>query len=219
MAVTLGADGITYTDNTAQTGAADSTYDQGQIINITTFTSSGTYTAPTGCKKVLVKVVGGGGGSASHLESGGAGGYTEKLIAPFLDGSTATVTVGGGGGGVGYYAAAGAGGTSSFGTYCSATGGYGANNNFSHTGGHGGQGVGGQMNIAGGGGTGHGNSYGSIGLNGIPSFWGGGFGTRHSGGEQIGSGSPGAGASAGTSGGGGGGKTAYGGMVVVYAYA
>lgn len=218
MAVTLGGQGITYSDGTIQASSSSTSVDYGQLISITTFTTSGTYTAPSNCRKVFVRVQGGGGGSAGHFESGGAGGYAEALVDPFTAGSTATVTVGGGGGGVGYYAAAGDGGTSSFGTFCSATGGYGANRNFSHTGGHGGVGASGQVQIAGGGGHGHGNGWGSFGPRGIPSFWGGSFGTRHSGGEQIGSGSPGAGASSGTTGNGGSGKTAYGGMVVVYAY-
>lgn len=218
MAVTIGADGIKFSDNSTQGSAPSSSTDYGQLISITTFTASGTYTAPSYCRKVLVKVQGGGGGSAGHFESGGAGGYAEMLINPFTAGSTATVTVGGGGGGVGYYAAAGDGGTSSFGSYVSATGGYGANRNYSHTGGHGGTTSGGQVSAVGGGGHGHGNGWGSFGPRGIPSYWGGSFGTRHSGGEKIGSGAPGGGASSGTTGNGGSGKAASGGMVVVYAY-
>lgn len=218
MAVTLGQ-GITYSDGSTQVSGPNAAVDYGQLISITTYTSgTATYTAPANCRKVLVKVTGAGGGSAGHFESGGAGGYAEKLIDPFTAGSTATVTVGGGGGGVGYYAGAGAGGTSSFGTYASASGGYGANNNYSHTGGHGGVGAGGEVQFAGGGGHGHGNGWGSFGPRGVPSVWGGGFGTRHSGGEQIGHGAPGAGASSGTTGNGGSGKTASAGMVVVYAY-
>jgi hypothetical protein len=218
MAVTIDFNGITYNDGIQQATASSSNSDKGQIISVTTFTASGTYTAPAGCKKVLVKVQGGGGGSAGHFESGGTGGYAEKLISPFLAGATAAVTVGGGGGGVGYYAAGGQGGTSSFGSYCSATGGYGANQTYSHTGGHGGVGSGGDVSLAGAGGYGHTNGFGAWGAKGVASYWGGGFGTRHSGGEQIGNGAPGAGASGGTTGNGGGGKTASGGMVVVYAY-
>ena len=218
MAVTLGAQGITYSDGTVQVNAPNVNLDYGQLLSITTFTSTGTYTAPTYCRKVFVRVQGGGGGSAGHFESGGAGGYAEALVDPFTAGSTATVTIGGGGGGVGYYAAAGDGGSSSFGSYCVATGGYGANRNYSHTGGHGGSGYGGQVSVQGGGGHGHGNGWGSFGPRGIPSFWGGSFGTRHSGGEQIGSGAPGGGASSGTTGNGGSGKAGRSGMVVVYAY-
>lgn len=218
MAVTLGGSGIIFADGTTQVSAGSSSKDYGQIISITTFTSTGTYTIPANARKLLVKVTGAGGGSAGHFESGGAGGYAEKLIHGVTPGGTVAVTVGGGGGGVGYYAAGGTGGTSSFGTYCSATGGYGANANYSHTGGHGGVGSGGQITLTGGGGHGHGNGWGSYGPRGVPSVWGGGFGTRHSGGEQIGNGAPGAGASSGTTGNGGSGKTASAGMVVVYAY-
>lgn len=218
MAVTLGASGIVYSDGTTQTMASNANTDRGQLISITTFTASGTYTAPANCRKVLVKITGGGGGSAGHFESGGAGGYSERLIHGITPGQTVAVTVGGGGGGVGYYAAGGTGGTSSFGGYCSATGGYGANANYSHTGGHGGSASGGIVSIVGGGGYGHTNGFGSWGAKGVASYWGGGFGTRHSGGEQIGSGAPGAGASGGTTGNGGGGKTAAAGIVVVYSY-
>lgn len=217
MAITLDA-GITYSDGTTQTTAKSDSYDYGQLISITTFTSTGTYTAPAGCRKILVKVTGAGGGSAGHFESGGAGGYVERLIDPYTAGTATTVTIGGGGGGVGYYAAAGTGGTSSFGSYCSATGGYGANTQYGHTGGSGGVGSGGPIVFNGGGGHGHGNGWGAFGPRGVPSYWGGGFGTRHSGGEQIGHGAPGAGASSGTTGNGGSGKTASSGMVVVYAY-
>jgi hypothetical protein len=218
MAVTLSNNGITYSDGTVQNSAPDSSYDFGQLVSITTFTSSGTYTAPTPCRKLLVKVQGGGGGSAGHCEGGGAGGYSERLIHAITPGMTFAVTIGGGGGGVGYYAAAGDGGTSSFGSYCSASGGYGANRNYSHTGGHGGTGSGGQVTLQGGGGIGHTNGFGSWGPRGVPTYWGGSFGTRHSGGEQIGSGTPGAGASPGTTGNGGSGKAGRAGMVVVYAY-
>lgn len=209
--------GLTFNDGTVQKSHAVAT-DPGQLISITTFTSSGTFTAPAGCNKVLVKVQAGGGGSAGHFESGGAGGYAEALIPFITAGTTVSVTVGGGGGGVGYYAAAGQGGTSSFGSYVSCTGGYGANQNYSHTGGLGGLTSGGQVAINGGAGHGHGNGWGSYGPRGVASYWGGGFGTRHSGGEQIGPGAYGAGASSGTTGNGGSGKTAAGGLVIVYSY-
>lgn len=217
MPITIGPDGVKYNDGALQSSGVAQSSDSGDLISITAFTATGTYTVPANCKSLLVKVVGGGGGSAGYLESGGAGGYSEKLIQGLSPGATVTVTVGGGGGGVGYYAAAGDGGTSSFGSYCSATGGYGANRNHSHTGGHGGIGSGGDVNFAGAGGYGHGNTISAWGAKGTASYWGGGFGTRHSGGETIGSGAPGTGASPGTTGGTAG-KTAAAGMVVVYAY-
>jgi hypothetical protein len=154
-AITLTSTGIQYGDGSIQaTGYA---YDKGSPVSITTFTSSGTYTVPSNCTNILVQLVGGGGGSAGYCESGGAGGFAEGVysVAPS---ATYTVTIGGGGGGVGYYGGGGAGGTTSFGSLISATGGYGANNNYSHGGGHGGIGSGGQINLYGGTGTGHGNS-------------------------------------------------------------
>ena len=122
----------------------------------TVFTSSGTWTKPAWCTRAVVEVVGGGGGASGYSESGGAGGYACEIINN--PASSVGVTVGGGGGSTQYYAAAGNGGTSSFGSYCSASGGYGANRHYGHSGGHGGVGSGGHVNILGGGGTGHTNS-------------------------------------------------------------
>lgn len=107
--------------------------------SIQTFTSSGTWTMPSGCRAILVEVVGGGAGGggtalttagqANSAAGGSAGGYARKWI---ISPSTPTVvTVGsagaggaaagsGGTGGIG-----GAGGTSSFGALVSATGGAG----------------------------------------------------------------------------------------------
>lgn len=155
MAVTLGSSGITF--NTGATQTTNVTLDKGQPISIVTFTSTGTYTVPATCSRIHVQLVGGGGGSAGYNEAGGAGGFAEGFYA-VTPGTAYTVTIGGGGGGVGYYAAAGRGGTTSFGSLISATGGYGANNNYSHGGGHGGSGSGGQINLDGGTGSGHGNS-------------------------------------------------------------
>ena len=62
MAVTLGATGITYSDGTTQVKAPNSNTDYGRLLSISTYTSGTTYTAPTYCRKVFVKVQGGGGG-------------------------------------------------------------------------------------------------------------------------------------------------------------
>lgn len=162
---------IVYSDGSVQSGTVNNS---GSLISVVSFTNSGTWTKPTGCTKVIVKVVGGGGGAAGYCESGGAGGYSESII-DVTGVGTVAVTIGGGGGGVGYYAAAGNGGTSSFGSYCSATGGYGANQNYSHSGGHGGGASGGQVNLQGAAGRGHTNSVGSwSGGNGGWSYLGGG---------------------------------------------
>jgi hypothetical protein len=137
--------------------------------SIQSFTSSGTWVKPTGITKILVRICGGGGAASGHGESGGAGGYAEKII----DVSTVTsvvVTVGAGSTSPTYYSGtAGAGGTSSFGSYVSASGGNGANSSHQHCGGLSGVGTGGDLNLYGGGGTGHYNHQGDGGA----SFFGG----------------------------------------------
>jgi len=189
---------ITFTDGTTQTTKFDSTNDTGKVKSISSYITAGTHTwtKPSGCTSVLVKVVGGGGGAAGYCESGGGGGYSEKIIDVSAV-STVTVTVGGGGGAVGYYAAAGDGSTSSFGSYLSASGGYGANRNYSHTGGVPGLGSSGNVNLYGAMGTGHGNSMGHGGLGrGGDTYLGGGRGpNRANNGGVVGPGAPGSGGS------------------------
>lgn len=153
MTVTLNSSGITYQDGSVQGRAYTTANDRGTPISITTFTSSGTYTVPSGCTTILVQAVGGGGGSAGYCESGGAGGFSEGVFSVSA-GAQYSVTIGGGGGGVGYYAGAGSGGTSSFGSLISASGGGGANTYITHGGGHGGSASGGAINLTGATGTG-----------------------------------------------------------------
>ena len=163
--------GVTLSDGSVQISAAAAN-DTGKLLSISTFAATGTWTKPSGCTSIVVKVVGGGGGGTAYCESGGGGGFSEKRIdATQL--STVAVTVGGGGA-VAAYSGGNAGGTSSFGAYCSATGGYGSNQSFGHTGGFGGLGSSGDINLYGGSGTGHGNSMGNgaIGKGGS-SYWGG----------------------------------------------
>ena len=195
--------------------------EHGQLISVTSFTGSGTYTVPTGATQLFVKLVGGGGGSAGYCEAGGAGGYAEQFVTDVSAGQTISVTVGSGGSGVTYYTSGGAGGTSSFGSYVSATGGNGSNSSYSHTGGHGGIGSGGVLNIKGGGGTGHGNHHGSgpAGRGGS-SYFGGGTSRRHSSGDHIGTGAPGSGGAPHNTDGAGGttGGSGAAGIVIVYAY-
>lgn len=123
--------------------------------SIQTFTISATWNRPTGIGKIWVMLVGGGGAASGHMESGGAGGYAEKLI-DVSSVSSVNVTIGDGSTSWTYYSgAAGGGGTTSFGSFLSATGGRGGNTSFQHCGGLPGLGTGGDVNTYGGGGTGH----------------------------------------------------------------
>jgi len=118
------------------------------------FGSSGTWVKPPNIKRILVRLVGAGGGGSGHGEGGGAGGYSEKII-DVTSVSSVSVTVGTGGGGTYYANAGGQGQSTSFGGYLSATGGRGANSTNQHCGGLPGIGSGGDINIYGGGGSGH----------------------------------------------------------------
>lgn len=117
-----------------------------------------TWTKPTGLKYVVVEMVGGG-GSGTIASSGGAGGYSRKLISVSSLGATEPVLPGGGG-------ATNAGGLqvngfkSNFGTHATATGGLQT--------GAGGVGASGDINANGGAGGADATSQGGS------SFWGGG---------------------------------------------
>jgi hypothetical protein len=93
------------------------------------FAASGVFTVPNGVTQIEVEVWGGGAGSYASvpgMPSGGGsgGGYARKRITSLTPGQSISVTIGAGGnGGTAYGAAAGSGGTTSFGTYVSATGG------------------------------------------------------------------------------------------------
>lgn len=94
-----------------------------------TFTTSGTYVVPLGVQQVEVEVWGGGAGTFASVlgkPSGGGsgGGYARKRVTGLTPGQSIAVTAGSGGsaGAVGGGAPT-AGGTSSFGTFVSATGG------------------------------------------------------------------------------------------------
>ncbi len=130
-------------------------FSSGPITTVSTqvFTTSGTYTAPTGLAYAIVEVVsGGGGGGAGDATphsggGGGGGGYARAILTAATIGASQTVTIGNGGAG-GIYGGIGAasGGTTSFGSYLSATGGGGGN---PIIGGLGGVGLGGSVNCSG----------------------------------------------------------------------
>ena len=132
------------------------------VRSMQVWTSNGTWNRPSGVKTIMVTVTGAGGGGSGHCESGGAGGTAQRQI-DVTNVSSVSVSVGNPGGGTNYSGCGGSGNTSSFGSYCSAGGGLGANCSQQHAGGYGGNGSGGSLNIYGGGGNGHGShhSYGN----------------------------------------------------------
>ena len=111
-----------------------------------------------GFKAIKKSVTGGGGGGSGYTESGGAGGTAQRQV-DVTNVSSVSVTVGNPGGGTNYSGCGGGGNSSSFGSYCSASGGYGANCRQGRAGGIGGNGSGGSLNVYGGGGEGHGSPY------------------------------------------------------------
>ena len=128
------------------------------IRSMQVWTSNGTWSRPSGVKTIMVTVTGAGGGGSGFCESGGAGGTAQRQI-DVTNVSSVSVSVGNPGGGTNYSGCGGNGNTSSFGSYCSASGGYGANCRQQHAGGIGGNGSGGNLNVYGGGGNGHGSNY------------------------------------------------------------
>lgn len=126
------------------------------IRSMQTWTSNGTWTKPNDVTSIIVTVVGAGGGGSGYNESGGSGGMSERVI-DVSNVSSVSVTIGNPGGGTSYSGCGGNGNSSSFGSYCSASGGYGANCRQGRAGGIGGNGSGGNLNVYGGGGAGHGS--------------------------------------------------------------
>lgn len=126
-----------------------------QLKTIQTFTASGTWTRPAGCRAAHIKLVGGGGSGGNSTSGGtgaGGGGYSEKFITSGL-GATETITVGLGGTAATNGNNGNTGGTTSFGAHCSASGGTGGKTSNAIGVGIGGTGSGGDINIQGSSGT------------------------------------------------------------------
>ena len=162
VAVSAGGLGLTSTSGAYRIVRSDGgslSNDRHGIASIQVWTGNGTWSRPSGVRYIKVQAQGGGGGGSGHGEGGAAGGYTER----FLDVtgiSSVGINIGGGGGGTYYNGRSGNGGTTSFGPYCSAQGGHGANRQANHSGGVSGGAGGGQLNIHQGGGFCH-HSYSS----------------------------------------------------------
>jgi hypothetical protein len=96
---------------------------------VQSFQSGAPFVVPLGVSQVEVELWGGGSGSYASVPTspsggGSGGGYARKLVQGVLPGQIITVTIGNGGvAGITGGTAAGPGGTTSFGTYVSATGG------------------------------------------------------------------------------------------------
>ena len=95
---------------------------------VQTFTTSGNFVVPSGVARVEVELWGGGSGSYASTSSaasggGSGGGYARKRISGLTPGQVIPVTVGTGGAAGTASTAPGPGGTSSFGSFVSATGG------------------------------------------------------------------------------------------------
>jgi hypothetical protein len=169
--ISKGGTGLTGVGSNLQvlrsTGSALQYADIG-LTSVQVFTGNSTWNRPANIRFIHVQVVGGGGGGSGHGESGGSGGYSERILD--VSGiSSVAITIGGEVGGSYYSGAGGNGNASSFGSYLTASGGYGANRNNQHSGGLAGVGSGGDLNIYGGGGGSHHHSFGPGGK----SFWGG----------------------------------------------
>jgi hypothetical protein len=157
----------------------------GGLKSMQVFTSSGTWTKPSGITSIKVYITGGGGGGGGATSNdkgagGGAGGTAIEII-DVTSVSSVTVTIGAGGAGASGSVDGSTGVTSSFGSHCSATGGVGGKfgNAGPSYGGSGGVATGGNLNLHGGmGNSGQDNNFdsayeSSFGIGGA-SFWGGG---------------------------------------------
>jgi hypothetical protein len=111
------------TTNTFQTQGGTNTggVSTSGTVTLPQIGTSQTWSRPSGCKKIVVQLVGGGGGAGNDSTGGGGGGYSQEFI-DVTSISSATVTIGGPG--LSFAGSTvGGGGTTSFGAYLSATGG------------------------------------------------------------------------------------------------
>ena len=212
--VTLGASGDTVAVGSGATASGFS----GGLDSVQTFTSSGTWTRPSGITKVIMEVQGAGGsgsefGNHDYATAGSGGGYAKKLL-DVSSISSSTITVGAGGAA----ATTGAGSNGGLSSWADGTntitgnGGTGGGTSVANTSIVGGSASGGDINITGahgsGGSQGDGASHGSM-------F---GFGTRRAwtgenqNPDAVGYGGGGAAGKDATSGAGGGG------IVIVWEY-
>ena len=138
----------------------------GGFSNLQVFTSTGTWTIPSGITKCLVYCTGAGGGTTGINSGSGGGGAAGTAIKIYsLSGATASVTIGSGSAGA-------AGGNSSFSNNGVTITGNGGNANSSGDGGLSGTASGGDINISGGDGGSRGSA--ALGMYGGSSYWGGG---------------------------------------------
>lgn len=130
------------------------TSQNGTWADRSTASGSGTWTKPPGCNHVLVYVTGGGGGARTndnnYRGAGGGGGATSIKYIDVSAVNSVTYSYGGGGAYVRNGGRGGSGGTSSFGSYCTATGGQGGYTDNPYEGGRGGDASGGDINLPGG---------------------------------------------------------------------
>lgn len=138
----------------------------GGFSNLQVFTSTGTWTIPSGITKCLVYCTGAGGGTTGINSGSGGGGAAGTAIKIYsLSGATASVTIGSGSAGA-------AGGNSSFSNNGVTITGNGGDANSSGDGGLSGTASGGDINISGGDGGSRGSA--ALGMYGGSSYWGGG---------------------------------------------
>lgn len=107
-----------------------STAPAGTGANTQSFTSSGTWTKPSGCTMVMVLCWGGGGSGGRDTAGGGGGGggggeLTSIIIPAVLLPGTVSVTIGAGGTSPATNVSGNQGGSTTFGTYSDAVGGFG----------------------------------------------------------------------------------------------